>query len=82
MGIDPILLRDQCRRTLGRTDFQGLGRRIEGKVRDCYVQGDRRVLYSSLPSPDLCTRRSFCRLLLKLCWGARLLSFGKFFSKS
>jgi phosphoribosylaminoimidazole-succinocarboxamide synthase len=47
MGIDPILLRDQCRRTLQRTDLPELGRRIEGKVRDCYVQGDRRVLVAS-----------------------------------
>jgi phosphoribosylaminoimidazole-succinocarboxamide synthase len=47
MGIDPILLRDQCRRTLHRTDFPELGRRIEGKVRDCYVKGDRRYLVAS-----------------------------------
>ena len=47
MGIDPILLRDQCRRTVQRTDLPELGRRIEGKVRDCYVQGDRRVLIAS-----------------------------------
>jgi phosphoribosylaminoimidazole-succinocarboxamide synthase len=47
MGIDPILLRDQCRRTLQRTDFSELGRRIEGKVRDCYVKGDRRYLVAS-----------------------------------
>ena len=47
MGIDPVLLRDQCRRTLGRTDFPELGRRIEGKVRDCYVKGDRRVLIAT-----------------------------------
>ena len=47
MGIDPILLRDQCERTLARTDFTGLGRRIEGKVRDCYIAGDRRTLVAS-----------------------------------
>jgi phosphoribosylaminoimidazole-succinocarboxamide synthase len=47
MGIDPVLLRDQCRRTLKSTDFPELGRRIEGKVRDCYVKGDRRVLVAS-----------------------------------
>jgi phosphoribosylaminoimidazole-succinocarboxamide synthase len=47
MGIDPVLLRDQCRRTLQGTNFPELGRRIEGKVRDCYVQGDRRVLVAS-----------------------------------
>jgi len=38
------LLRDACRRTLERTDFTGLGRRHEGKVRDSYSSGGRRVL--------------------------------------
>ncbi len=47
MGIDPIVLRDQCQRTLGRTDFPELGRRIEGKVRDCYVSAGRRTLVAS-----------------------------------
>jgi phosphoribosylaminoimidazole-succinocarboxamide synthase len=47
MGIDPVLLRDQCAKTLYRTDFKELGRKLEGKVRDCYVQGDRRVLVAS-----------------------------------
>jgi len=44
MGIDPDLLWQQCARTLERTDFDGLGRRTEYKVRDCYVQPDRRVI--------------------------------------
>ncbi len=44
MGTDPRLLRDQCARTLERTDFRGLGAREEGKVRDSYVQGERRTL--------------------------------------
>ena len=47
MGIDPVLLRDQCKRTLQRTDFPELGQRIEGKVRDSYVSGDRRILIAS-----------------------------------
>lgn len=47
MGIDPIVLRDQCKRTLDHTDFPELGRRIEGKVRDCYVSTDRRTLVAS-----------------------------------
>jgi phosphoribosylaminoimidazole-succinocarboxamide synthase len=47
MGIDPVLLREQCRRTLQRTDFPELGEQIEGKVRDCYVKGDRRTLIAS-----------------------------------
>lgn len=38
MGVDPQLLAEQCARTLARTDFAGLGRRIEGKVRDSYVR--------------------------------------------
>ena len=46
-GIDPIVLRDQCKRTLAGTDFAGLGRRIEGKVRDCYVADGRRTLVAS-----------------------------------
>jgi phosphoribosylaminoimidazole-succinocarboxamide synthase len=47
MGIDPIVLRDQCKRTLGRTDLHELGRLIEGKVRDCYVADGRRTLVAS-----------------------------------
>jgi phosphoribosylaminoimidazole-succinocarboxamide synthase len=41
------VLRDQGRRTLARTEFTGLGTRLEGKVRDCYIAGDRRVLIAS-----------------------------------
>src|SRR5262245_40182215 len=46
MGTDPRLLRDQCARTLSRTEFVGLGEREEGKVRDSYVApgGDRRTI--------------------------------------
>jgi len=48
MGIDPKLLQEQCRRTLERTDFSGLGQRVEGKVRDNYLPGDgRRVMVVS-----------------------------------
>ena len=47
MGIDLNFLREQCERTLERTDFQGLGKRSEGKVRDSYVSGDRRVIVVS-----------------------------------
>jgi phosphoribosylaminoimidazole-succinocarboxamide synthase len=42
--MDPGLLREQCARNLEGTDFQGLGTRIRGKVRDNYVLGDRRVI--------------------------------------
>jgi phosphoribosylaminoimidazole-succinocarboxamide synthase len=44
LGIDMTLLRDACARTLERTDFHGLGRRIEGKVRDSYVKDGRRTI--------------------------------------
>jgi phosphoribosylaminoimidazole-succinocarboxamide synthase len=44
MGTDPRLLRDQCSRTLDSTDLAALGTKIEGKVRDNYVAGDRRTI--------------------------------------
>ncbi len=44
MGIDLSLLREQCARTLERTDLPELGRRIEYKVRDCYLRGGQRVI--------------------------------------
>ncbi len=44
MGTDPTLLRDQCERTLTRTNFTGLGSRVEGKVRDMYVADERRFI--------------------------------------
>jgi len=47
VGIDLTFLREQCERTLERTDFQGLGERTEGKVRDSYVAGDRRTIIVS-----------------------------------
>jgi phosphoribosylaminoimidazole-succinocarboxamide synthase len=44
MGIDLVLLRELCSKTLERTDLPELGRRVEGKVRDSYVRGDRRTI--------------------------------------
>ena len=44
MGTDVRLLRDMCGRTLIRTDFPGLGRRVEGKVRDSYVGDGQRTI--------------------------------------
>jgi phosphoribosylaminoimidazole-succinocarboxamide synthase len=44
VGTDPRLLREQCERTLARTDLPELGRREEGKVRDSYVADDRRFI--------------------------------------
>ncbi|MBW2314622.1 MAG: phosphoribosylaminoimidazolesuccinocarboxamide synthase [Deltaproteobacteria bacterium] len=45
--MDVKLLEEQCSRTLERTDLQGLGQRIEGKVRDSYVDGPRRTIVVS-----------------------------------
>ena len=47
MPVDPLLLKAQCGRTLARTEFHELGTRIEGKVRDSYVRGDRRTLIAT-----------------------------------
>ena len=47
MGIDVSLLREQCARTLERTNLPELGTRHEGKVRDSYVRGDRRTIIVS-----------------------------------
>jgi phosphoribosylaminoimidazole-succinocarboxamide synthase len=47
VGIDVTLLRELCTRTLDRTDFPELGERIEGKVRDSYLKGDRRIIVVS-----------------------------------
>jgi phosphoribosylaminoimidazole-succinocarboxamide synthase len=44
MPVDARLLRELCQRTLERTDFRGLGRREEGKVRDSYVGEKRRTI--------------------------------------
>ena len=47
MGTDPRLLRDQLAHTLEGTDLLGLGEKIEGKVRDNYVDGERRFIVVS-----------------------------------
>jgi phosphoribosylaminoimidazole-succinocarboxamide synthase len=47
MGIDLGLLREQCRVTLERTQLEGLGERLEAKVRDNYVDGARRVIVAT-----------------------------------
>jgi phosphoribosylaminoimidazole-succinocarboxamide synthase len=47
MGADPVLLREQCGRTLERTDFPELGERIEGKVRDNYLRGRVRTIVAT-----------------------------------
>lgn len=44
MPVEASLLRELCGRTLERTDFAGLGRRQEGKVRDSYIGEKRRTI--------------------------------------
>jgi phosphoribosylaminoimidazole-succinocarboxamide synthase len=40
-------IRDELRNVLDATDFQGLGRRVSGKVRDSYLLPGRRVLVTT-----------------------------------
>jgi phosphoribosylaminoimidazole-succinocarboxamide synthase len=47
MGIDSALLERQCQRTIQRTSLPELGTRIEGKVRDSYLQDGRRILVAT-----------------------------------
>jgi phosphoribosylaminoimidazole-succinocarboxamide synthase len=42
--VSEELLEAQLGRTLERTNFSGLGRKYEGKVRDCYTQERRRTI--------------------------------------
>ena len=42
MGVDIKLLEELCTKTLDHTDFENLGTRHEGKVRDSYVKEDER----------------------------------------
>ena len=42
MAIDRKQLEDLCASTLDQTTFEGLGRRIQGKVRDSYLDPERR----------------------------------------
>ena len=44
MPVDAALLRELCGRTLECTDFAGLGRREEGKVRDSYIDEKKRTI--------------------------------------
>ena len=47
MPVSPDLLRELCSRTLDSTNFAGLGKRIEGKVRDSYVDEKKRTIVVS-----------------------------------
>ena len=42
--VSQDLLDAQLDRTLEGTNFSGLGRKYEGKVRDCYTQDGRRTI--------------------------------------
>jgi len=44
VGIDVKFLEELCSRTLQSTDFEGLGERHVGKVRDSYVKGKERTI--------------------------------------
>ena len=44
MAIDEKILVELCNTTLRDTNFEGLGERHPGKVRDSYVKGDRRTI--------------------------------------
>jgi phosphoribosylaminoimidazole-succinocarboxamide synthase len=45
--VDIDQLQDQCAHTVERTHLPELGERIEGKVRDCYVQQGKRFLVAT-----------------------------------
>ncbi len=48
MSVDVSTLREGLALTLERTDLTGLGRKVEGKVRDSYLPGDgRRILVTT-----------------------------------
>ena len=46
-GITDDQIREQIPHALESTDFKGLGKRYQGKVRDSYTQGDKRILIAS-----------------------------------
>lgn len=45
--IDPNCIRPFLTNTIQQTDFLGLGKRYQGKVRDVYTEGDRVILIST-----------------------------------
>jgi phosphoribosylaminoimidazole-succinocarboxamide synthase len=47
VAVDDSLLEDLCERTLANPQFEGLGAHHAGKVRDSYVEGDRRTIIVS-----------------------------------
>ncbi len=47
MTIDDKLLTELCGSTLDETNFEGIGTRHVGKVRDSYVRGDQRIIVVS-----------------------------------
>jgi len=47
LAIDPALLRELCSKTLDETQFEGLGERHPGKVRESYVKDGQRTIVVS-----------------------------------
>ena len=45
--IDPQAIASQIPHVLKSTDFPNLGKKYEGKVRDCYISGDRRIIITT-----------------------------------
>jgi phosphoribosylaminoimidazole-succinocarboxamide synthase len=45
--LDPQTIASQIPHVLKGTDFTNLGEKYEGKVRDCYIKGDRRILITT-----------------------------------
>ncbi len=45
--MDDKIIRDQLKFVLAATDFDFLGTKYEGKVRDSYIKGDRRYLITT-----------------------------------
>jgi len=45
--ISADLIRKQLEHTIGETDLTGLGQKIQGKVRDCYIVGGNRVIVTT-----------------------------------
>ena len=42
--VSDDILKAQLARTLDRTDFPELGEKYQGKVRDCYTKGGKRII--------------------------------------
>ncbi len=45
--ISEEIIKNQLQNTLKKTDFKGLGKKYEGKVRDNYTKGDKRIIITT-----------------------------------